>query len=112
MMFLRIHHFDSVMPKWERQLDDLIYRSGMSVWCRNSNHADFKCNDIVENTHEYRGNITVDKMFSFTYQIDSTSIPKNYSNAKHSLIRASCELWIKNRRDEGMKWQLGMTGVM
>ncbi len=28
------------------------------------------------------------------------------------LIRASCELWIKNRRDEGMKWRLGMTGVM
>ncbi|MDP6288980.1 MAG: hypothetical protein QF586_02010 [Arenicellales bacterium] len=27
-------------------------------------------------------------------------------------IRASCELWIKNRRDEGMKWRLGMTGVM
>jgi len=24
----------------------------------------------------------------------------------------SCELWIKNRRDEGMKWRLGMTGVM
>ncbi len=24
----------------------------------------------------------------------------------------SCELWIKNRRDEGMKWRLGMAGVM
>ena len=31
---------------------------------------------------------------------------------KKSPFRASCELWIKNRRDEGMKWQLGMTGVM
>jgi hypothetical protein len=29
-----------------------------------------------------------------------------------SLIRASCELWIKNRRDEGMRWLLGMAGVM
>ncbi len=27
-------------------------------------------------------------------------------------LRASCELWIKNRRDEGMRWLLGMAGVM
>ncbi len=26
-------------------------------------------------------------------------------------LRASCELWIKNRRDGGMKWRLGKSGV-
>jgi hypothetical protein len=31
---------------------------------------------------------------------------------KQSPIRASCELWIKNRLDEGMKGRLAMAGVM